>query len=45
MVNPLSNARHEYKYHYYTEGAMRLASHGVRMLACAGWNEYEFSSQ
>lgn len=45
VVNPLSNARHEYKYHYYTEGAMRLASHGVRMLAIAGWNEYEFSSQ
>jgi hypothetical protein len=45
VVNPISNARHEYKNHYYTEGAMRLASQGVRMLPIAGWNEYEFPSQ
>jgi hypothetical protein len=44
VVNPLSHARHEYKNHCYTEGALRLARQDVRMLPSAGWNEYEFSS-
>jgi hypothetical protein len=44
VVNPISHARHEYKNHCYTEGALRLASQGVRMLPSAGWNEYEFPS-
>jgi len=42
VVNPHSGARGFVKNHLYTAGAEQLASTGVRMLAFAGWNEFEF---
>ncbi|GAA2205076.1 hypothetical protein GCM10009850_006950 [Nonomuraea monospora] len=42
-TNPLSNARQHYRNHHYTDGALRLARQGARMLSGAGWVEYEFT--
>lgn len=42
VVNPRSGARQHVKDHYYTDGAWRLARSGVKMLAAAGWNRFEF---
>jgi hypothetical protein len=44
VVNPHSGARQQVKDHYYTDGAWRLArSGGIKMLAAAGWNRFEFN--
>jgi len=44
VLNPASGARQSLKSHYYSQGAQELAARGVRMLASAGWNEFEFDS-
>ena len=44
VLNPVSGTRQCLKSHYYSEGAQELAGRGVRMLASAGWNEFEFDS-
>jgi len=41
VVNPMSGARAEVGAHRYTDGALRLARSGVKMLAIGGWNEFE----
>ena len=41
-INPSTGAGSDVKDHYYTDGAMRLALQGVKMLTVAGWIEYEF---
>ena len=42
VLNPASGVRQSVKSHYYSYGAQELARRGVRMLAAAGWNEFEF---
>jgi hypothetical protein len=42
VVDPYSSGRRELAEHPYTDGARRLADSGTKMLAAAGWNEYEF---
>jgi hypothetical protein len=42
LRNPLTGATKHGTQHLHTPGAHELARRGVKMLAAAGWNEYEF---
>jgi len=44
VFNPANNVRVVAKNHWYTKGALELANAGVKMLAAAGWVEYEFDT-
>lgn len=45
VVNPVSGARVRAKAHYFTKGALELSQAGTRMLASAGWNEFELDAE
>ena len=41
VFNPVSGARQRQENHYFTEGALEASLDGVKMLAAAGWNQFE----
>lgn len=41
VLNPATGARQRLAGHYFTEGALALSQSGVKMLAVAGWNEFQ----
>jgi hypothetical protein len=42
VVNPISGARTWQPSHHYTTGALGCSGAGMKMLAAAGWNQFEF---
>jgi hypothetical protein len=41
VLNPVSGARQRDENHYFTAGALAASRDGVKMLAAAGWNQFE----
>ncbi|MCK6576303.1 hypothetical protein L6V77_35085 [Myxococcota bacterium] len=43
VLNPASGVRQRLDVHYFTQGALALNQGGVKMLAMAGWNEFQLA--